>query len=452
MKIKIINNLRLSEITPQFRQIIIKELEFINPKWLENEKMGRWNKEVAKILRFYDKTANNGLWIPRGYMRHLINLCRQHEIEFEIEDERRICPEIEVYFSGKLKDFQQQAVDIMIKKDFGTLCAPTGSGKTVMALAIIAKRAQPTIIIVHTKDLALQWIDRINEFLGIPTKEIGMIGGGQKSVGDKITVALIQSLYKCAGEIYHKIGHLIVDECHRIPSRTFTEAVYEFDSKYMLGLSATPFRRDRLSKLIFWHLGNIYHKIKKSDLIETGNLVKIKAIFRETNFKPFYNPVHEYSKMLSELTSDDLRNNLIISDIAASVKNDTGVCLVLSDRKKHCETLQTMLKFKHHIQADLLTGDLSMEQRKKVIAKLNQGETKVLIATGQLIGEGFDCRALAILFLATPIRFSGRVTQYLGRILRPASGKKIAIVYDYVDVKVDVLRTAAQTRQKIYDN
>ena len=97
----------------------------------------------------------------------------------------------------------------------------------------------------------------------------------------------------------------------------------------------------------------------------------------------------------------------------------SGVCLILSDRKKHCETLRALLKYKFNVSAELLTGDLSSGQRKEVLVRLDDGQVKVLIATGQLIGEGFDHKRLATLFLATPIRFSGRVVQYIGRILRP---------------------------------
>ncbi|MFC1799175.1 DEAD/DEAH box helicase, partial [Thermodesulfobacteriota bacterium] len=102
------------------------------------------------------------------------------------------------------------------------------------------------------------------------------------------------------------------------------------------------------------------------------------------------------------------------------------------------------------VPSTLLTGNLTGEQRKNVIDQLNRGEVRVLIATGQLIGEGFDHKELSTLFLATPVRFSGRVLQYLGRVLRPASGKEKARVFDYVDVKVDVLKKAAQARQKVY--
>ncbi len=452
MKVIISNQLKLSQVPDEIHADLIKQLQFDNPKYIENQRMGRWNKGTPKRLKFFSRVGNNGLYIPRGFMRQLILMGRRLAEPIEIDDRRREHPQVDFIFGGVLKPFQQTAVNIMMSKDFGTLSAPTGSGKTVMALYMVAMRRQPTLVVVHTKDLALQWVDRIHTFLGIQKDQIGLIGGGQKSMGKVVTVALVQSLYKCADEVAPRIGHLIVDECHRAPSRTFTEAVTAFDCKFMLGLSATPWRRDQLSRLIFWHLGDIHHEVSKSHLVADGHILDVEIMVRNTAFKPYYDPVNEYSKMLSELTSDDERNRLIASDVAkeAQSENRGGICLLLSDRKKHCETLQAILKHKYHVNAHMITGDLSTAQRQEVIQKLNQGEVRILIATGQLIGEGFDHPGLCTLFLATPVRFSGRVLQYLGRVLRPVQGIERARVYDYVDIHVPALVAAAKARQRVY--
>ena len=448
--ITITDNLRLKNVPPDILKTLTEKLNFLNPKWLENEKMGRWNRGTPKELRFYDKVGAAGLWIPRGYIRQLILLCRRHEIKYEIEDLRRSLPPANLSFHGKLKPFQQLAVDGMLAKDFGTLSSATGSGKTIMALYMIARRRQPALIVVHTKDLAAQWTQRIEEFLGIAAGKVGLIGGGKKVVGKEITIALVQSLYKCVEDVAAHIGFLVVDECHRCPSRTFTEAVTGFDAKYMLGLSATPWRRDKLSKLIFWHLGDVHHEVDKNQLVEDGDVLPAEIIIRNTNFKPYHDPVNEYSKMLSELTADTERNVLIASDVARETERKAGICLVLSDRKAHCENIRALLKYRYKIDSELLTGELNMDERRDVIERLNQSEANVVIATGQLVGEGFDCRNLSTLFLATPIRFSGRVIQYLGRVLRPAPGKTVARVFDYVDIHVDTLTKAATARQRVY--
>jgi superfamily II DNA or RNA helicase len=442
----------LQDIPDSLDSFLISQLKIPNPKWLENDRMGRWNRDTPTTLFFYIRTSDGGLILPRGYMGSLARYCRQEGIDYRIHDHRRLLPLLDFTFTGVLKPFQQTAVDAMIPKHFGTLTAPTGSGKTVMAMALIAERRQPALIIVHTQDLAEQWIHRIESFLNIPEADIGRIGGGKKKIGKHITVALIQSLYKCAEEIAPHIGFLIVDECHRCPSRTFTEAVSLFDSKYMLGLSATPWRRDNLSKLIFWHLGDIQHSIDPHQLIDSGDILSPEVFERETEFKAHHDPTKHYSKMLAELTADDARNRLIAQDVASEVNQTDGICLVLSDRKQHCETLKAILTFRHKITAEVLTGDVEASRRAVILEQLAQGNIRVMIATGQLLGEGFDCPNLSSLFLATPIRFSGRVLQYIGRVLRPAPGKKQAKIFDYVDVHVGVLKSAAAARQAVYGN
>jgi superfamily II DNA or RNA helicase len=444
------HNLRLKGAPPELKQALMEKLEFSNPKWLENERMGRWNRGTPRVLKFYDKVGADGLWIPRGCLRQVLIMCRRMEIAYLLDDRRRSLPPVDFSFRGELRAFQKTAVDQMLARDFGTLNAPTGSGKTVMALNMVARRRQPALIIVHTKDLAAQWVERIDAFLGIPPEACGMIAGGRIKIGPGITVALVQSLYKCAEEVSKHIGFLVADECHRCPSRTFTEAVGGFDSRFMLGLSATPWRRDQLSRLIFWHLGDVHHEVDKAGLVAAGEVLPAEVIVRETRFKPFHDPVNEYSKMLSELTADTERNLMIAQDVADEVAGRPGISLVLSDRRAHCETLRTLLRYRYKLDSELMTGEMPIQERQGVVERLNSGQARVVIATGQLIGEGFDCRGLSTLFLATPVHFSGRVLQYLGRVLRPAPGKQKARVFDYVDVQVETLVKAARSRQRVY--
>jgi superfamily II DNA or RNA helicase len=450
LKMILSNKLILHEVPAEIRQLLMKRLEIPNPKWVENERMGRWNGNTSQTLNFYDHDPHGRLIIPRGYIRKLILSCRRRNITYELVDKRRELASVDVDFHGKLRPYQQSAVQKLLFKDFGTLSFPTGSGKTVVGLYMIAQRKQPSMIVVHTRDLVFQWMEKITEFLKIPADEIGIIGGGKIHVGERITVAMVQTLYKCADNVSQKIGFLMVDECHRAPSRSFTEAVTAFDSKFMLGLSATPWRRDKLTKLIFWHLGDLHYKLERAELVKSGDVLPAEVFVRETNFRPYHDPTMEYTKMIAELVADDDRNRMIAEDIANEAREYSGVSLVLSDRKAHCETLKALLKYRHHIIAELLTGDLSPVERRNVLERLKKGEFKVLIGTGQLMGEGFDCRDLTTLFLTTPIRFKGRVLQYLGRVLRPAPGKKAARVFDYVDIHVEPLKSAARERFKLY--
>ncbi|MGE4518976.1 MAG: DEAD/DEAH box helicase [Desulfobacteraceae bacterium] len=426
------------------------QLEIINPKWSENERMGRWNGKTLKTLKFYFLDRKGNIVIPRGLAREYIKFCSQNSIEYKITDKRTELENVDFFFNGELKPFQKRAVHDVYSSDFGILNAPTGSGKTVMALYLIYLRKQPALVIVHTKDLARQWIEQAVRFLGLNENEIGLIGAGRKKEGEKLTIGLVQSLVKYKGDIKNRTGHLIVDECHRTPSKTFTDVVSSFPSKYLMGLSATPYRRDNLSKLIFWYLGNMKHKIEKQNLQIRGHITEAEIILRPTEFNPFHDPVTEYSKMMTELTSDNERNRLIASDIAAEYKKKAGHIIVLSDRKKHCENLSRILKFRHSTESLVFTGDLSEKQRILALKKLTSQKNSIIIATGQLIGEGFDLDSLSTLFLTTPVNFSGRLTQYLGRVLRTAPGKTKAVVYDYVDKNVHVLKKSAVSRAAVY--
>ena len=447
MKITVANHIDIIEPPDQLVRKICETFSIENPRWIDNDKMSRWNGATDHWLTFYENHIG-GLTIPRGAMGLILFFCKEMGIRYQIEDRSRILPEVDFTFKGTLKMYQEKAVTDILGRDCGVLQAPTGSGKTVMALSIIAERRQPCLIIVHSKELMDQWVERIEQFLGIPRAEIGIIGKGKHRIGERVTVGIINSIYPIAGSLKNHFGYVVVDECHRCPSRTFTEAVTSFDCRYMLGLSATPWRRDGLTKLIGWHLGRKI-EVKQADLTEEDIIIDVEVITRETMFTSFYDASEEYTHVLSELTEDADRNQLIAADVIREATNGGGICLVLTDRREHCNALAALISL-CGIETAILTGEVSNGSRRTIVERLNAGTIKVLIATGQLIGEGFDCKELSTLFLATPIKFDGRLTQYLGRVLRPAPGKDKAKVYDYCDVHVGVLVASARARQRVY--
>ena len=448
MNIEVSNKILLAAMPLYFADKIRKRLTMPNPKYDEAVKMKRYVGNISRELKCYEDTQE-GMIIPRGFVLQLIRLATQTETSWKIIDQRRTLPEVPFTFQGELRGYQQKAVGDILKHDFGVLNAATGSGKTTMALAVIAARRQPTLIIVHTKELMKQWVDRACQFLNMVPDEIGIIGNGKKRIGEKLTIGIVNSIYPIADEIKDKFGFVVVDEAHHCPSRTFSEAVSAFDCRFMLGLSATPYRRDCLTKLIYWYLGDQVHAVNKARLIQEGSIMKPEILTRRTGFVSEYDLTTEYSRGISELTRDPERNRLIVSDVANYIQDNAGPCLVLSDRKSHCEVLAEMLTVQG-IKTAILMGNLSAGRRKKVMEMIRAGGAQAIVATGSLVGEGFDLPALSALFMATPLKFSGRVTQYVGRVLRPAPSKDRAVIFDYQDINEPVLMSAARSRMKVY--
>ncbi len=424
--------------SPTLAEALKQQLTIDNPEYLEAKKYSRWMGKKLKPHLYFFTEHNDSITFPRGYANHAILLARKFmRQDPRIIDQRQSCAPVDFKFLGELRPYQEEAISAITRHDFGVLEAGTGSGKTIIALAVIAKRRQPTLVLVHTKELLYQWVERAKTFLGV---EAGMIGDSHFSLAP-ITIAIVNSARNRLSELPAHFGQLCVDECHRVPASLFTEVVSAFDCRYLLGLSATAFRRDGLTKLIYISLGDRAFKVETLDLHESGAVLKPEYIQRPTDFRYGYRG--NYQALMKALTGNAPRNQLIVADILKERSSSPGTILVVSDRVKHCEALAVMLE-KQGCPSAVLTGKLPAEQRTGLVESIRQGEVKVLISTVQLIGEGFDCPDLSTLFLTTPIKFTGRLLQVVGRVLRPAHGKQ-ARVYDYVD-PVGVLSSSAQSR------
>jgi superfamily II DNA or RNA helicase len=428
----------LSGADPGITHQIKQALTMNNPAYIEAKKRNRWTGNIDKILYFYEETEHGDLLFPRGFIRQALELMGANRPSLILQDNRCAYNEIDFEFIGKLRPYQDQAFNMITPVHFGVLEALMGSGKTVVALAVIAARKQPTLILVHNKELLYQWRDRIAEFLGISA---GLIGDGQYDIRS-VTVAIINSAKKHLEWLPPYFGQIIIDECHRTPATMFSEVVRAFDCKYMLGLSATPYRRDGLTNLIHWFVGSLVHRIDPEELKEVGAVLVPHIHTRETGFN--------YAKLLSLIVVDEDRNNQIIYDILVEVRKRTGTALVVSDRVEHCETLTDLLRSASGtaLRVEMLTGQIKAQERTSLVEDIRAGRVDVVVATVQLIGEGFDCPRLYSLFLATPIKFSARLIQVVGRILRPEDGKKPR-VYDYHD-PVGPLFASAKSREKTY--
>ena len=428
------NEVWLSGHPIELERQLVDTFTMENPKAIEAERMGRWFNPDEQYVRFW-RYAGGSLVLPRGAARTIYRAAEQYG-PVEVIDRRLLLPPCGYQFSGQLRPYQVQAVQGILKREFGVLEAGTGSGKTVMALAIIAARKQPTLVLVHNKELLYQWRDRIKQFLGI---EAGLIGDGRFDL-QPVTVGIVNTARKRLERLQERFGHVVVDECHRVPGTMFSEALKTFPAHYMLGLSATPYRRDGLNDLIGWFVGEHRVTVDRAVLHQVGAVLRPKVQTTETSFNYWYED--DYQAMISALTEDQDRNTLVAEQINRAVNH--GQVLVCSDRVAH---LQELAQLSGYDANAILTGKTPARQRKAMVERIRNGEFPVTFSTLSLIGEGFDADSLTVLVLASPVKFKGRLMQTVGRILRPRADKQ-PLVIDFRDSKVGVLDYQWKARQK----
>jgi superfamily II DNA or RNA helicase len=351
-------------------------------------------------------------------------------------------------FTGSLRDTQVEVVNSYLKPEprDGLICLQTGGGKTVCALYIASQIQVPTLVLVHNTFLRDQWIERITHFL--PHARIGLFQGEKQEVeGKDIIVGMIQTI--CMKEIHIKtfkpIGLVIVDECHHIASEAFSQAVPKLTSKHMLGLSATPERKDRLMHVINWFLGPLLYKSDTSDKVDPGVFVEVFE-FEDGDEK--FNEIIYNNKgvmfttlMINKLVEFEPRNKMLVELLTDVYDDRARQVLVLTDRVNHSQTLYDMLPAEIQEQACILSRDVDAPTRSEWCVK-----KRILIATYQMAKEGFDVPTLNTLLMATP---RPDVDQIVGRILRvERSKRKVSpLILDVVD---PAFRRQFQERLSLY--
>jgi len=416
-----------ADMPPALRRALIDRYTVPNPAYLEAVRYDRSTTDIDRHLRYWRATPDGGLALPRGDAQAAFLLAQKYGLEVTWNNRTHLAPEVEFTQHLPLSAAQEQAVAQVLGKRMGVLVAPAGAGKTTMAMVAIARRRQPALFLVHAGELAQQALRAAERVLGLNPAEVGMIGGGRWSVGERLTIALVQSLQgELPAELAAHVGHVVVDECHHAPADMFARVVAQLPARFLLGLSATPYRRDGLGQVINFYLGPIAATMHEGALAD--RLIKPRVVKRETGINVYG---ASFTDLVSQLTNDSARNRLIVGDVAQAVAEGRR-CLVLSDRIEHVELLTTLLQAEG-LTAAALHGQKTKRQRAQVVADASAGQLDVLVATCALVGEGFDCPRLDALLLATPISYEGRIVQYIGRVSRTAPGKADAIVYDYVD-------------------
>ncbi|MFA6285151.1 MAG: DEAD/DEAH box helicase family protein [Parcubacteria group bacterium] len=439
-----LNKNRLSRVSINFLR---EELNFSNLDYVIKKRMGM---DIHRMERYFKlvEDKDDQVAIPRGFLDKLKDFLNDQGMDFEIVDERKKLKEIKFESTCKLHSYQQEAVEAMLGYENGLLVAPPGSGKTIIGIDIIAKLKQPALILVHKKQIYNQWIERIEGFLNIPKKDIGQFVSAKKKLGKKITVAMVQTLNRVENldELTDKFGLVLVDECHHMPARMFRNVITKLNPYYLYGFTATPERKNNDEKLIYIYLGEVLHTIGSNFNRRAQQPENTEICIRETGLNvPFKITMSNFQTLSKIISFDSIRNGKIADDIKKEA--DAGMkCLVLTERKEHVEVLSWHLKKDCEIIE--LTGDLTEKKRKEKIKQIQDGNFQILLATGQLVGEGTDFQNLDCLFLVYPFAFHGKLTQYIGRIQR--GGQNSKKIYDYRDSQVEYLKRLFEKRLKYY--
>ena len=385
---------------------------------------------TPKYLKGYEESSEF-LKLPRGLKEKLFEYLNYNLVKYKIID-NRVFEKIEtkrILFT--LRAEQEDAIKEILKYDSSICVAPPGFGKTLIGAKIFEQRAVKTLIIVNKNMLLDQWISRFVDYFGYKKSDIGFLGKSQNRLNGNIDIATMQSLNNIP-ELVENYTQVIVDECHHIPALTFEQIVKNFKGKYILGLSATPNRKDELDPILYQQLGNISYEYKKPKT-HTNRLLVIKTEFTSS--------ADNYAAIINELVSNEDRNRQIVKTIKENIDRKI---LLLSDRIEHLNLLENILK-EENIDFVSVHGSQNKKEQVENIQKVKT--SSLILATSSFFGEGIDFPHLNTIIFATPISFYGRLIQYLGRIGR---GNQECLAIDFLDSKNAMLNSTYKKRLEGY--
>jgi superfamily II DNA or RNA helicase len=442
-------------LPPPLINRLIRLAAFQNPEFYAAQAMRLSTFDKPRVIACAENFSQH-IGLPRGCLDATADTFNSLDIRVITDDKRLPGQSLKTSFTGELLPEQQKAATALLPHDTGVLAATTAFGKTVVAAHMIAQRKTNTLILVHRQQLAEQWTARLQTFLDIDPNKIGQIGGGKRKPTGVIDIALIQSLCRKneVDDLVANYGHLIVDECHHLSAVSFEAVARAFKGKYVLGLTATATRKDGHHPIIFMQCGPIRYKVDpKQQALQRP--FEHRVIVRDTFLQPPAIPEEEAKlaihKLYAHIVSDKDRNTMICEDVIHALQLKRTP-LMLTERKEHAAQLAESLKDAcNHVI--VLHGGLSNKERKQTmenLANIPETETRLIVATGRYIGEGFDDPRLDTLFLAMPISWHGTLAQYAGRLHRLHHAKKEVVIYDYIDRQIPMLARMAEKRLKGY--
>ena len=416
---------KISELTKRDWERVERSLTFVTPD--------------GEVVTSYMRLLHKGIYImPRGAWAVMPSSVRYVD--------RRVFPEMpKLKFNIRLDDVakdkrfagQMDAVDAMFEQEQGLIVRPPGTGKTQIALYFAAKCKTRTIVITHTEDILQQWLDYAAKAL--PGAEIGVVRGKTVEVGH-ITIATIQTLqrFKRREKFWQQFGCVIVDEAHHVAAPSWEAILNVIPARYRFGFTASPTRADSMHPAMRHIIGPVIHRQKFTSPVK----LTVKPV--RTNFKTMYRGSWDWTKMVTRLVQDDERNTLIARKVDAEIEKGNSV-LVLSRRIEHLERVAGIMRS----DSEILTGSRSRKDRRDILDDFRAGNVRCVLAT-QLADEALDVPRLNRVFLVHPGKHEGRIIQQVGRAIRMHPEKQDAVIFDFVDHKMRVLRRQWSKRKHTY--
>ena len=425
---------------------------FQNPEFYKKQSLRLSTALTPRVVACAEELPEH-VALPRGCRIDLEQILQEHGCALRVEDQRCDGKPLDVTFDGRLTSIQKKAARALLREDIGVLVAPPGVGKTVIGTYLVAARSRNTLVLVHRQPLLDQWIAQLSMFLGLAPKAIGQIGAGKHTPNGRVDVAMIQSLVRVGrvDDLVAAYGHVIVDECHHIPAASFERVLSEVKARFVTGLTATPRRRDGLHPITEMQLGPVRFAVDARSQAARQPFDH-RLIVRETAFGSAHAvSTDRIQALYAALATDEQRNRLILGDVTAALAEGRSPVL-LTERKDHLDALATKLRgaARHLV---VLRGGMTPAARRAVTAALTSipdDESRLVLATGRYIGEGFDDARLDTLFLAMPVSWKGTLVQYTGRLHRLHPGKTEVRIYDYVDREVPMLARMFDKRLRGY--
>jgi len=455
----------LNQLSSKVLNHLRRIASFRNPEFFSKQALRLSTYSTPRIISCAELTEEY-LALPRGCEDAVVALLNEKSVAFRFDDKTNHGRSISVHFNGELRNDQQEAVEALASNNTGVLSATTAFGKTVAAIGLIAKHGVNTLILVHTKALLDQWVQRLEQFLVIDNvpevegskrrkKNLSPIGT-LSSIGNKlhgiIDIVLMQS---CISDNEVKpfvkgYGMVIADECHHISAINFEQIQKAVNAQYVYGLTATPFRKDGHQPIIFMQCGPIRYSADAKSQMQSQTFQRL-LVPRFTPFRPINGENLSYAKITQQIAEDEYRNLFIVKDVLEVLKEGRSP-IILTSRTAHVAVLAELLQPHCPNVITLIGSNNAKEKRQKMeqLQSVPSSEPLVIVATGKYVGEGFDYARLDTLFLVSPVAWKGIVAQYAGRLHREYEGKQDVQIYDYIDIRVPVCESSYRKRLKGY--